>query len=93
MGSDGRNAEILEAIINDTEYDNPPQSRNEEILLSILNDTEYDKPPKSRIEGLLLELKEKIEHGGGGGGGANVDILAINQITNTTEAHVKVEEV
>lgn len=92
MSDEGRNAEILEAIIDDGTYTEEAQSRNEEILLSILNDTEYDKPPQSKIEELLLEVKDKIGHGGGGGG-ANVDILAINQITNTTEAHVDVEEV
>ena len=93
MSDEGRNAEILEAIIDDGTYTEEAQSRNEDILLSILNDTEYDKPPQSRIEELLLEVKQKIEEGGGGGGGANVDILAINQITNTTDAHVDVEEV
>lgn len=39
MGDDevyeGRNAEILESIINDTEYTDPPQSRIEELLLEL----------------------------------------------------------
>lgn len=32
---EGRNAEILESIINDTEYTDPPQSRIEELLLEL----------------------------------------------------------
>jgi hypothetical protein len=32
---EGRNAEILESIINNTEYTDPPQSRIEELLLEL----------------------------------------------------------
>lgn len=61
MAEQSRETEILRSIIDETEYNKPPQSRNEEILISILNETEYTKNPQSREEELLLELKAKIE--------------------------------
>ena len=57
-----RNEDLLNAIINDTEYnDEYIPGENEEILQSIIDGTEYTKTPQSRIAALLLELKEKIE--------------------------------
>ena len=59
----------LEALINDEEYSETPQSRIEAILQSMIDDTEYDDIAYSRIEDLLLQWKEK------GGGGAKVGLL------------------
>lgn len=59
-----RNAELLEAIINDETSDIIPQSRNESILKSIIDNTEYTEEPQSEIESLLLDLKSKISGGG-----------------------------
>lgn len=91
MSDEGRNAEILEAIIDDGTYTEEAQSRNEEILLSILNDTEYDKPPQSKIEELMLEVKKKIEEGGGGGGGQfdELEFVEKENIKSTEKAVIE----
>ena len=78
---DSRNEQILEAIINGTEYTDPPQSRNEAILKSILDKEEYTEEPQSRIEDLLLQLKEMIEQGGGVSG-TLIEYLEKNPIAN-----------
>lgn len=57
----------LDALINDTSYDEAPQSRVESILNATINNLEYNAPPGSRIEKQLIELKAIIEQGGGGG--------------------------
>ena len=61
----GENANLLNAIINDSSYSGEITSRNSEILKSILDGTEYSKAPQSEIEELLIELKAKIDGGGG----------------------------
>lgn len=88
MSEQSRMEDILTAIIEDGEYDYPPQSRCEEILLSILNNTEYDKAPQSRLEELLLELKAK----GVGGDNSKVEMSAFSNkvLATVTESYSNV---
>lgn len=54
--------QILDAIINETEYDGGTDSVIADILLSILNATPYTgEEPTSVIGQLFLRLKAKIE--------------------------------
>lgn len=70
----------LDALINDTGYDEAPQSRVESILNATINNLEYNDPPRSRVEEQLIELKAIIEQGGGGGGGTTVtDVVHCTQ--------------
>lgn len=48
---------ILQAMIDETSYDEAPQSRIETILLAIKNNTQYSYLPYSRIEEILLAIK------------------------------------
>lgn len=54
-------AQILEAIIDESEFTGESRSNIADILLSILNKTPYDKDPESVIAELLLKLKAKLE--------------------------------
>lgn len=64
--SEPRLEKMLNAIINDTKYTEPPTCVLEEILKAIIDGEEYTNPPTCRLDDLMLQIKEKIEKGGGG---------------------------
>lgn len=53
---------ILQAMIDETSYDETPQSRIEAILLAIKNNTQYSDLPYSRIEEILLAIKNNTSY-------------------------------